>query len=160
MSLSIGSKIPKITLKHLVDGSPTDIVTDDLLAGKKVVIFGVPGAYTPTCSKQHLPGFVDRATEFAGKGIHLIACIAVNDPFVLDAWAEAGKVGSKVKMLSDGNGEFTRAMGLEADFSGAGMGMRMNRCAMLIENGVLKILEVDKNGSIDLSSAEAFVCKI
>ncbi|MCX8500730.1 MAG: peroxiredoxin [Alphaproteobacteria bacterium] len=160
MTLAIGNRIPKITLKRMVDGSPTDVTTEQLFAGKKVVVFGLPGAFTPTCSNQHLPGFVKQAAEFAGKGVDTIACVSVNDAFVMAAWGESQKVGDKVMMLADGNGDLARALGVEVDYSAYGMGKRMNRCAMLIEDGVLKILDVEPAGAFGVSSADAFVCKL
>ena len=160
MSLAVGSKIPKITLKQLIDGSPQDVVTDELFAHRKVVIFGLPGAFTPTCSSKHLPGYVKLAQQFAGRGVDDIICISVNDAFVMQAWGDAQKVGRKIRMLADGNGEFARALGVEVDYSPFGMGKRMARCAMLIEDGILRLLDVESEGSYGVSSADAFVCKL
>ncbi|MDI9408237.1 MAG: peroxiredoxin [Candidatus Pacebacteria bacterium] len=160
MSLAIGSKIPKITLKQLIDGSPKDVVTDELFAKKKVVVFGLPGAFTPTCSNKHLPGYVKQAEQFAGHGVDEIVCVSVNDAFVMQAWGDSQKVGGKIRMLADGNGDFARALGVEVDYSPYGMGKRMGRCAMLIENGVLKLLDVEPEGAYGVSDADAFVCKL
>ena len=160
MTAAIGSKIPSVKLTRMEGGAVKEITTEQLCNGKKVVIFGVPGAFTPTCSNKHLPGYVKQAEEFAGKGVDTIACVSVNDIFVMGAWGDSQKVGTKIMMLSDGNGDFARALGLEVDFSDHGMGKRMNRCAMLVDNGVIKALEVDAGGGINLSSAENMVCKL
>ena len=135
----------------------SDVQTDDLFKGKKVVLFALPGAFTPTCSAKHLPGFVEKAAELKNKGVDTIACLSVNDAFVMDAWGKDQKVDGKVQMLADGNGDFTRAVGLEMDGSGYGMGKRSQRYAMVVDNGVVKTLNVEKPGSFEVSSADAMM---
>jgi peroxiredoxin len=131
-----------------------EISTDDLFKSKKVVVFAVPGAFTPTCSAKHLPGFLQHADELKKKGIDTIACVSVNDAFVMDNWGKNQKVDGKVMMLADGNGDFAKAMGLEMDASGFGMGLRSKRYAMVVDNGVVKQLHVEKPGAFEVSSAE------
>ena len=122
MSIKVGDKIPSATLMQMKDGGPKPVKTDDLFAGKKVVVFALPGAFTPTCSAKHLPGFVQNADAIKAKGIDAIACVSVNDAFVMGAWGEQQKVGDKIMMLADGNGDLTRALGLELDGSRFGSG--------------------------------------
>ena len=155
MSIKVGDKFPSATLMQMKDGGPKPVKTDDLFAGKKVVVFAVPGAFTPTCSAKHLPGFVQNADAIKAKGVDAIACVSVNDAFVMGAWGKDQKVGDKVVMLADGNAEFTKALGLENDNSSYGMGLRSKRYAMVVDNGVVKALNVEKPGSFEVSSAEA-----
>jgi peroxiredoxin len=136
------------------DGKMKSITTDELFDGKTVVLFALPGAFTPTCSAKHLPGFVQHAEELKRKGVDAIACLSVNDAFVMDAWGKDQKVGDKVMMLGDGNGEFTQAMGLTMDGSKFGLGTRSQRYAMIVDGGVIKDLFVEKPGAFDVSSAE------
>jgi peroxiredoxin len=131
------------------------VQTDEFFKGKKVVLFGLPGAFTPTCSAKHLPGFVEKAAELKKKGVDTIACLSVNDAFVMSAWGKDQKADGKVQMLADGNGDFTRAVGLEMDGTGYGMGKRSQRYAMVVDNGVVKTLNVEKPGSFEVSSADA-----
>ncbi len=154
MTVHVGDKVPSATLMEMKDGGPTPVKTDDLFAGKKVVVFALPGAFTPTCSAKHVPGFVQHAEEFKAKGIDAIACVSVNDAFVMGAWGENQKAGDKVLMLADGNGDFTRAMGLEMDGSRFGMGKRSQRYAMIVDDGVIKVLNVEEPGAFSVSSAE------
>lgn len=151
MPIQIGQKIPDVKLKT-VDGQ--DISTTELFRGKKVVLFAVPGAFTPTCSDYHLPGFIDHADEFRAKGVDTIACVGVNDHFVMGAWAKLRETGDKILMLADGNGDFARAMGLEADSRPWGMGFRSRRYAVVLEDGVIKDLKVDQPGRLEVSAAE------
>jgi peroxiredoxin len=151
MPIEIGQKIPDVKLKT-VDGQ--DISTTELFRGKKVVLFAVPGAFTPTCSDYHLPGFIDHAEEFRAKGVDTIACVGVNDHFVMGAWAKLRETGDKILMLADGNGDFARAMGLEADSRPWGMGFRSRRYAVVIQDGVIKDLKVDQPGRLEVSAAE------
>jgi peroxiredoxin len=146
-----GDTIPDVKLKT-ADGK--DLFTTDLCRGKKVVLFAVPGAFTPTCSDHHLPGFVLRADEIKAKGVDTIACVAVNDHFVMQAWGNARGTGDQVLMLADGNGDFARAMGMEADISAFGLGKRSRRYAALLEDGVVKALQVDQPGRLEVSTAE------
>ena len=142
------------------DSGPAAFSTDDLFAGKKVVLFSVPGAFTPTCSIQHLPGFVDHADEILGKGVDTIACMAVNDAFVMGAWGKDRSVGDKVSMLADGNGEYTKALGLEMDATGYGMGMRGQRFAIVVDDGVATHVAVEQPGQFEVSSAEAILTQL
>lgn len=154
MPIQIGDRIPDVTLRTIAAGRDREFSTDELFRGKRAVLFAVPGAFTPTCSDYHLPGFVEQAGAFKARGIDLIACVAVNDHFVMDAWGKAREVGDRILMLADGNGDFARAMGLEQDSSRFGLGTRSRRYAALIEDGVLKALNVDQPGRFEVSSAE------
>lgn len=154
MTIKIGDRIPSATLTEMRDGAPRAIKTGELFAGKRAVLFAVPGAFTPTCSAKHLPGFIQYAGEFADKGVDLIACVSVNDAFVMGAWGNAQGAGDKVIMLADGNGEFTKAVGLEMDGTKFGMGQRSQRYAMVLEDGVVKDLFVEEPGAYSVSSAE------
>ena len=154
MSIKVGDKIPSATLMQMKDGGPKPVKTDDLFAGKKVVVFALPGAFTPTCSAKHLPGFVQNADAIRAKGVDAIACVSVNDAFVMGAWGEQQKVGDKIMMLADGNGDLTKALGLELDGSRFGMGKRSQRFAMIVDNGVVTKLNVEEPGAFAVSSAE------
>jgi glutaredoxin/glutathione-dependent peroxiredoxin len=155
MTIKIGDHIPSVTLKRLDDSGLTDVSMDDVFKGRKVVLFSVPGAFTPTCSKEHLPGFVSRATDIRSKGVDDIVCLAVNDPFVMKAWADAHDANDKVSMLPDWNGELTKAMGLHQDISGAGLGVRGKRFSMLVEDGVVKSLDIEEGKGVTVSGADA-----
>jgi peroxiredoxin len=157
MTIKVGDKIPSAKLRVMTSEGPKEVTTDELFKGKKVVLFALPGAFTPTCSAKHLPGFVQNAEGLRAKGVDSIACLSVNDAFVMGAWGKDQKVGDKVMMLADGNAEFTRAVGLESDASGYGMGVRSKRYAMVVDNGVVKALQVEKPGSFEVSSAEAIM---
>ena len=154
MAIKTGDKVPSATLMQMKDGGPKPVKTDDLFAGKKVVVFALPGAFTPTCSAKHLPGYIQNAGALKGKGVDAIACVSVNDAFVMGAWGDQQGAGDKVMMLADGNGDFTRAMGLELDASRFGMGPRSQRYAMIVDNGVVKELNVEEGGAFSVSSAE------
>ena len=154
MSIHVGDKVPSATLMEMQDGGPKPVKTDDLFAGKKVVVFALPGAFTPTCSAKHVPGYVQNFDALKAKGVDEIACVSVNDAFVMGAWGKDQKSGGKVRMLADGNGDFTRAMGLEMDGSRFGMGKRSQRYAMVVDNGVVKALDVEEPGAFNVSSAE------
>jgi peroxiredoxin len=157
MTIAVGEKIPSAKLKTMTAEGPKDISTDDIFNGKKVVLFAVPGAFTPTCSAKHLPGFVEKATEIKGKGVDTIACLAVNDAFVMGAWGKAQNTGDKVLMLADGAAAFTKQLGLDLDLTGPGMGVRSKRYAMLVDNGTVKALQVEAPGAFEVSSAEAIL---
>jgi len=157
MTISAGQKMPSGTFGVMTDAGPGAISTDDLFSGKKVVLVSVPGAFTPTCSMNHLPGFVDQAAALKGKGIDTIACMAVNDVFVMDAWGKDRGVGDDVMMLADGNGEYSRALGLEMDASGFGMGMRGQRFAIVVDDGVATHVGVEAPGQFEVSKAEAIL---
>ncbi len=161
MSIQVGDKLPTVTLKYLGAEGMQELNTGDYFAGKKVVVFAVPGAYTPTCSQTHLPGYVNNVDSLKAKGIDEVACLAVNDPFVMKAWAEQNGADGKIQMLPDGNGEFTKALGLELDGSGAGLGTRSLRFSMLVDDGVVKTLDVeDKAGEVSVSGAESCLLKL
>lgn len=156
MAIEVGHTFPSVTLKRVGDGGLEDFDTGELTRGRKVVIFGVPGAFTPTCSNEHLPGFVRNADEIEAKGVDEVACLAVNDPFVMHAWAKSTGAEGKVTMLPDGNAELTAKLGLELDGSGAGLGTRCKRFAMIVEDGVVESLEVEDNpGGVSVSGAGA-----
>jgi peroxiredoxin len=157
MAIKVGDKIPSVTLKHMTADGLADISTDELFSGKKVVVFSLPGAFTPTCSAKHLPGFVQNADALKSKGVDTIACVSVNDAFVMNAWGKDQNVGDKVLMLADGNAEFSDAVGLSFDGSGFGMGKRAQRYAMVVEDGVVKTLNIEQPGAFEVSSAEAML---
>ena len=157
MTIQVGDKVPSATLKYLSPEGPKEITTDELFQGKKVALFAVPGAFTPACSQRHLPGFVERAADLKGKGVDQIACVSVNDAFVMGAWGTAQNVGDKVLMLADGSGDFTRAVGLELDLTKGGLGKRSQRYSMLVDNGVVKQLNIEKAGQFEVSSADAML---
>lgn len=152
MSIQSGERIPEAVLQYIHDGVQK-VDTTTLFDGNKTVLFSVPGAFTPTCSERHLPGFVEHFDEFRRRGIN-VACMAVNDPFVMEAWGESQHVPEGLRMLSDGNGEFTRALGLEMDASAYGMGSRSKRFALYVEDGVVKQAFVEAPGEFRVSSAE------
>jgi glutaredoxin/glutathione-dependent peroxiredoxin len=154
MTIKVGDKIPSATFMQMKDGKPTPVTSDELFGGKKVALFALPGAFTPTCSAKHVPGYVQNADAFKAKGVDAIACVSVNDAFVMGAWGKDQGAGELVLMLADGNGEFTRAVGLEFDASKFGMGKRSQRYSMLVKNGVVNSLNVEEPGAFDVSSAE------
>ena len=158
MTIQIGDSIPKATLNVLTDGVQT-VTTEELFAGKKVVLFSVPGAFTPTCSFKHLPGYVDRLVEFSARGVE-VACMSVNDAFVMAAWANSQQVPPSLRMLADGNGAFAEALGLTMDATAFGMGKRSKRFALYAEDGVVKQLFVEAPGEFKVSSAEAVLASI
>jgi peroxiredoxin len=158
MTIKIGDKIPSVLLKHLSPEGMQDISTDTIFTGKKVVMFAVPGAFTPTCSAKHLPSFINHLSEFAAQGVN-VACLSVNDPFVMKAWASENKADG-ITMLPDGNGTFTKALGLEMDGSGYGLGIRAQRFALYAENGVVKSISVEKPGAFEVSSGESMLKSI
>ncbi|MBE8220567.1 MAG: peroxiredoxin [Alphaproteobacteria bacterium] len=145
MMIEEGDTIPEAQLMHMGEAGPAPLSTDELFKGKVVALFAVPGAFTPTCSNQHLPGFVTKADALRAKGVDTIACLSVNDAFVLDAWGKQQNAGGKVKMVADGNGELTQKMGLEMDGSGFGMGKRSLRYSMLVRDGIVEKLNVEQN---------------
>jgi peroxiredoxin len=158
MTIKVGDKIPSATLRYPSPEGPKEITTDELFAGKKVALFAVPGAFTPACSQRHLPGYVDKAADLKAKGIDTVACVAVNDPFVMNAWGKAQNVGDKVMMLADGSGEFARALGLELDMRARGLGVRSQRYSMLVDNGTVKSLNVEPQpGQVEISGADAML---
>ncbi|MFC0679243.1 peroxiredoxin [Lysobacter korlensis] len=152
MTINIGSAIPEVTVQRLQSGVE-NINTRDLFENRRIVLFGVPGAFTPTCSERHLPGYVEHFAEFRRRGVD-VACMSVNDPFVMQAWARSLSVPDELMMLADGNAEFARALGLEIDASAYGMGTRCRRFALLSDHGVIRQLEVEAPGEYRVSSAE------
>jgi peroxiredoxin len=160
MSIQNGERLPAGTLMTMSASGPAPLSTDEVFKGKKVVLFSVPGAFTPTCSNKHLPGYLEQYEEFKKKGVDTIACLAVNDAFVMDAWAKAKGAAGKILMLADGNGEFTKKLGLEMDASKYGMGTRGKRFSAIVEDGVVKELNVEAAGEFKVSSAEATVCQL
>jgi peroxiredoxin len=155
MTIKVGDKIPSVTLKNLAADGMQDLSIDSVFGGKKIVLFAVPGAFTPTCSAKHLPGYVQNLAAFKAQGVE-VACMSVNDPFVMKAWSEAHKAEG-ITMLADGNCTFTKALGLEMDGTGYGLGTRCQRFALYVENGVVKAIAIEKPGAFEVSSAEAML---
>jgi len=158
--IQIGAHIPAMKLMTATADGPKEISTDELFGGKKVVVFAVPGAFTPTCSAKHLPGFVQHFGDFAAKGVDTVVCMAVNDPFVMRAWAKDQNVDDKLVMLADGSAIFTKALGLELDLAARGLGIRSQRFAMVVDNGVVSHLMVEAPGGFDVSRAEAVLAAL
>ena len=160
MPIGVGDKIPDVALRVMGPEGPAAVQSGEVLGKGRVVLFGVPGAFTPGCSKLHLPGFVRQADELSAKGVDTIACISVNDAWVMDAWGKDQGVGDKIVMLADGSGDFADAMGLSFDGSGFGLGKRTKRYAAVIEDGVITHLDVDESGGVQVSSCEAVLERI
>lgn len=154
MTVKAGDRLPNISLRKMTENGPETVETDTLFKGRTVALFAVPGAFTPTCSARHLPGFVEQADAIRSKGVDEIVCLSVNDAFVMGAWGKSAAADGKVTMLADGNGEFTDAVGLSLDASKNGMGKRSQRYSMLVKDGVVAELNVEEPGSFRLSSAE------
>lgn len=154
MAIQEGEKIPAVTVKN---PDMSDVTTDELFSGKKVVLFAVPGAFTPTCSNQHLPGYIEQADAIKAKGVDEIICLSVNDAFVMGAWGEDRGAGDKVRMIADGNGDLTKAIGLEMDGSGIGFGLRCQRFAAVIDDGTVTKLAVEEPMKFEVSAAEAIL---
>ena len=157
MTIKVGDKIPQATFKYLSAEGPKEITTDELFGGKKVAFFAVPGAFTPTCSLRHLPGYVDKLDALKAKGVDTIACVSVNDAFVMGAWGKDQKAEGKVMMLADGSGDFARAVELELDLTKGGLGKRSQRYSMLVDNGVVKALHVEAPGKFEVSDADTML---
>lgn len=160
MTIKVGDRIPDATLTLATEEGPRPITAQELFGGRKVALFAVPGAFTPTCSAKHLPGFVDKAADIKGKGVDAIACLSVNDAFVMKAWGEHQGVDENIMMVADGNGEFTRAVGLEMDAGKFGMGQRSQRYSMIVEDGVVKELNVEAPGEFKVSSADYLMAQL
>jgi glutaredoxin/glutathione-dependent peroxiredoxin len=160
MTIKAGDRMPEGTFGIWTKSGPGSMTTDALFSGKKVALFSVPGAFTPTCSLKHLPGFIDHAEELRERGIDTIACMAVNDVFVMHAWGESSGVGDKVVMLADGNGDYSRALGLELDGTGFGMGMRGQRFAIVVDDGTVTHVAVEAPGKFEVSSAESILAAL
>ena len=157
MTIQVGDKIPSVTLMRMGESGPEGVDSGDIFKGKKVAVFGVPGAFTPTCSAKHLPGFVQKADELKAKGVDAIVCTSVNDVFVMDAWGKDQGVGDKVAMVADGDAALTKAAGLELDLNGKGLGLRSQRFSMVVDDGVVKVLNIDPPGDFEKTSAEAML---
>jgi peroxiredoxin len=158
--IQVGDQIPDVKLRQLGEGGMQEVSTGELFKGRKVVMFGLPGAFTPTCSAKHLPGFINKADELRAKGVDEIVCLSVNDAFVMQAWAKDQHAEDKVNLLPDGNGEFTRALGLEMDGAGFGMGQRCKRFALIAEDGKVTGVFVEEPGAFEVSSAEAVMAEL
>jgi peroxiredoxin len=160
MTIAVGDRMPSGEFGVMGADGPEKVTTDALLSGKKVVLFSVPGAFTPTCSAKHLPGFIDHADALHAKGVDTIACLAVNDVFVMSAWGQSAGVGDKVLMLADGNGTYTKALGLELDGTGFGLGTRGQRFSLIVDNGVVTALNIEPAGAFGVSSAESALAQL
>ncbi len=160
MTIKVSDHMPAGTLTHMSADGPKPITTDELFKGKTVVLFSVPGAFTPTCHARHLPGYVADAQKFKDKGVDTLACIAVNDVFVMNAWGKASEVGDAVLMLADGNGDYTKALGLELDVTGYGMGVRGQRFAIVVKDGVVSHLNVEVGGEFKVSAADYVLAQL
>jgi peroxiredoxin len=160
VAIAVGDELPDVELRTMTSDGPKAVRSREALGKGKVVLFGVPGAFTPTCSDHHLPGFVLRAEDLRGKGVETIACVSVNDAFVMGAWGESRNVGSDVLLLADGNGELTKALGLEMDGTGFGMGTRSKRYAAVIEDGVVTHLAVEPGPGLNVSSADSVLAAL
>ena len=156
MTIKVGDKLPETELMMMTENGPTKVSTADLFGGKKVAIFAVPGAYTPTCSAKHLPGFVDNTSNLSAKGVSDIVCLSVNDPFVMAAWGKDHNAGS-IKMVADSDASFTKSPGVEFDASGAGLGIRSRRYSMLVDDGVVTQLNLEETGGFEVSDAETLL---
>jgi peroxiredoxin len=155
MTISVGDQVPQATFKQFTKDGMQDVKSSDIFDGKKVVLFAVPGAFTPTCSDVHLPGFITRVDELKAKGADVVACVAVNDAFVLSSWRKARAIPDDIQLLADGNGEFAKAMGLELDARGFGMGLRSRRYAAIVDRGKVTYLGVEPGREVGVSSADA-----
>ncbi|MBL8553084.1 MAG: peroxiredoxin [Phenylobacterium sp.] len=160
MTIKVGDKLPSMTLTQATAEGPKPVSTDDFFKGRTVALFAVPGAFTPTCSAKHLPGFKQHAPDLKGKGVDAIACLSVNDAFVMRAWGEDQAVGEDIVMLADGNGDFTKAVGLELDGSRFGMGPRSQRYSMVVKDGVVKELNVEQGGEFKVSAADYMLAQL
>ncbi len=160
MAIKIGDSLPKATFMTMTAEGPAPVTTDQLFGGKRVALFAVPGAFTPTCSVKHLPGFKDHAADLKAKGVDTIACVSVNDMFVMKAWAKDQGITDEVLMLADGNGDFTKALGLEMDGSKFGMGLRSQRYSFVAKDGVVEQLNVEEGGDFKVSSADYMLAQL
>ncbi len=157
MTIKVGDKLPSVTLQQMQEKGVTDLNSDDLFKGKKVVLFALPGAFTPTCSASHVPGFLVKSDEIFAKGVDSIICLSVNDAFVMHAWGKDQNVEDKIQMIADGSAQFTRAIGLELDLTKPGMGVRSRRYAMIVNDGVVEALNVEEPGKFEVSDAETIL---
>lgn len=161
MTISVGERLPEATFKMITPDGPSEVTTEELTKGRRLVLFGVPGAFTPTCDRNHLPGFLNNAEAMKAKGVDEIAVVAVNDMFVMDAWAKSSGGGGTITFLADGSADFVRAAGLEMDASGFGMGVRSKRFSMLVEDGEVKILNIEETPrEAEVSGADALMSRL
>ena len=160
MAIQVGDKIPSVNLQHMGADSVETISSDDLFAGKKVVLFALPGAFTPTCSASHLPGYVVASDDLFAKGVDRIVCLSVNDAFVMNAWGQQHNADDQVMMIADGSGHFTKAVGLELDLDAAGLGLRSQRYAMVVNDGVVEVLNVEAPQAFTVSDAETILSSL
>ena len=160
MTIKVGDKIPNVTISQATAEGPRPVSTEEFFKGKRVALFAVPGAFTPTCSAKHLPGFKQLGPDLKAKGVDVIACLSVNDAFVMKAWGEDQAVGDDIVMLGDGNGDFTKALGLELDASRFGMGPRSQRYSMIVKDGVVKELNVEQGGEFRVSAADYLLAQL
>lgn len=157
MTIKVGDKLPSVTLQQMQENGVTDVNSDDLFNGKKVVLFALPGAFTPTCSASHVPGYLVKSDEIFARGVDSIICLSVNDAFVMHAWGKDQNVEDKIQMIADGSANFTRAVGLELDLTKPGMGIRSRRYAMIVNDGVVEALNVEEAGKFEVSDAETIL---
>ena len=161
MAIGVGDRLPEGTFTQITENGPAPVTTNDIFSGKKVILFGVPGAFTPACHKTHLPGYVEQFDAIKAKGVDTIACLSVNDAFVLDAWAKATGAAGKVLMLADGNADYTKKLGLDLDLSGFGLGTRSKRFSAIVEDGQVKELNIEEAaGKVTSSGADATLCQL
>lgn len=160
MTIAVGDRVPAGKFKIATSDGPADLTTAQLFDGKRVLFFAVPGAFTPTCDARHLPGYLDLAEQIRDKGVDTIACMSVNDVFVMKAWGKSANAGDKVLLLADGNGEYTRALGVQLDATGFGMGERSKRFAMVVKNGVVEQLHVETGGEFRVSAADYLLARL
>ena len=157
MTIAVGDRVPSVILNYMTEKGPKSITTEELFSGKKVVLFALPGAFTPTCSKSHLPGYVVRSDDLFAKGVDRIVCLSVNDAYTMGAWGKDQNVENRILMIADGNAEFTRAAGLEVDLSAGGMGLRSQRYAMVVDDSVVKLLNVEAPRKFEVSDADTIL---
>lgn len=157
MTIKVGDKVPSVTLQQMQENGVTNVNSDDLFKGKKVVLFALPGAFTPTCSASHVPGYVVKADEIFARGVDSIVCLSVNDAFVMDAWGKDQNVEDRIQMIADGSAQFTRAVGLELDLTKPGMGIRSCRYAMIVNDGVVETLNIEQAGKFEVSDADSIL---
>lgn len=157
MTIKVGDSLPEVTLQEMQENGIANVTTGDLFKGKKVVLFALPGAFTPTCSASHVPGYVVKADDFFARGVDSIICLSVNDAFVMSAWGENQNVDDRVRMIADGSADFTRAVGLELDLSERGMGVRSSRYAMIVNDGVVEALNIEESGKFEVSDADTML---
>ena len=160
MTIKVGDKLPSIDLQHKIDNRVETVNSDTLFDGKKVVLFALPGAFTPTCSASHLPGYIQSADKLFNQGVDSIICLSVNDAHVMAAWGKDQQTGDKVMMIADGNADFTKAIGLEVDLKAGGMGLRSQRYAMIVNEGVVELLNIEAPRMFEISDAETILASL